>query len=433
MENIDFTTGVPRRNVTWDGRNFSFELPQECVTPACMAMTIPANRMGLTGRTIDIALNFWALGIALRPLLEFREKDTEKIFGTSHTTISKVADLLETAGLAVIDKSSWAMKRGGTYEWRFNDFACGNGKNNGKTAENPDSLVWEKFSYILEGTAFKDALDIYYAAPHDIEELESRQVFDYNEQHGEQSIMQYPEWLYMAPYNKLKYRFVTSGHARLAEAFHYARNYASFKNPPVYKSGRIFYVFHWWKKEYRHGFTYNGSPLTELFDLHCSFFTLTAALRKNDLPRKEYEKLIRDCISGELYMKAARFTGMTRDLAKESLQAWRNSSRNQARANYRAISEFMEREYPIFSRIMYEWPTIIKEGPKRNISVKTLQIDISEFESRVFSKICRILVDKYNVTPFSLHDAVYISEDDMKKLPENISDILLKWFADNVL
>lgn len=412
---------IPVRNVAWNGCDYSFEIPYECMTQASMAMVIPARQMNLTGKTINIALNLWALGIALQPVTEFRSEDIQKAFNTSHTTAAKVTDLLEASGLAVIDRQEWSKKMGGAFMWRFkDDFPYNDGP----------GTMWDSFKYELSGTLFETYLDLYHAGQADIEAIENAVDFGYDDNFPPGY---FPDWLYVAPYNRLKYKFFKTGGERSAEFFEFSRNYRNFKKRPVYKSGRLFYVFHWWKKEYRHGFTYNGSPLTELFDLHCSFFTLTAALKKNDLPRKEYEKLIRSCINGKLYDDAARFIGLTRDCAKEQLQAWRNSSRAQAHAHYKAISEFMEREYPAFSRIIYEWPTVIKEGQKRNVSVKTLQVDISEFESRVFSKICRILVDKYKVTPFSLHDAIYISEDDMKKLPENISDILLKWFADNVL
>lgn len=410
---------IPVRNVTWNGRDYSFEIPYECTAQASIAMVIPAQRMNVTGKTINIALNLWALGVALQPVTEFRSEDIQRAFNTSHTTATKVTELLEASGLAVIDRKEWSKGAGAAYIWRFRDDL--------PRDSSAEASLWDRFDYDLSGTLFETYLDLYHAGQADIEAIENAVDFGYDDNFC------FPDWLYVAPYNKLKYKFFKTGAERSAEFFEFSRNYRSFKKQPVYKSGRIFYVFHWWKKEYRHGFTYNSSPLTELFDLHCSFFTLTAALRKNDLPRAEYEKLVKDCVSGELYMKAARFTGMTRDYAKESLQAWRNSSRNQAHANYKAISEFMEREYPVFSRIIYDWPTVIKEGKKRNVSVKTMQVDVSEFESRVFSKICRILAGKHNVTPFSLHDAIYISEDDMKKLPENIHELLLKWFTDNVL
>ena len=94
---------IPVRNVTWNGRDYSFEIPYECTAQASIAMVIPAQRMNVTGKTINIALNLWALGVALQPVTEFRSEDIQRAFNTSHTTATKVTELLEASGLAVID------------------------------------------------------------------------------------------------------------------------------------------------------------------------------------------------------------------------------------------------------------------------------------------------------------------------------------------
>ena len=53
-----------------------------------------------------------------------------------------------------------------------------------------------------------------------------------------------------------------------------------------------------------------------------------------------------------------------------------------------------------------------------------LWYDFQEVEYDIISnKICNYLYKKYGVTPVTVHDAIYITDEDRKKVKESIEDI----------
>lgn len=401
------TKSTAKPEIQWDGRVLKFPVDMG-FEGAVADRVLSADHVG--AKSVNAVIRFYMLMRALSPLKEFPSADLEKILGVSNNTVTKVVKVLEETGLVVIDKREWAKGYGAGYQYRVIDIPY----------EFQDIQDW--LYYDLSDTVFKNALDLYKAGGDVRAEV---RLEEWNS---------LPEWCYESPYDELSYGFFTPD--RLSEAYELMKFWPRMKDRPEYMSGRIYHAFHYSKRIYRHGFMHRGSHIDELFDLHASFFTLTAALRKNDIPEDEYKRLIDDCFSGQFYTKATvALLGddQAKDIVKEQLQAWRNCTIAQAHARYPELSGYMERTYPVFSKIMYEWPTALKEKNGKNYHVKTLQQEVGEFETRIFSKIAFALRDKYSVTPFLLHDAVYMSEADIRKLPEDIREKINNWFITNVL
>lgn len=171
----------------------------------------------------------------------------------------------------------------------------------------------------------------------------------------------------------------------------------------------------------------DGSPITELFDLHASFFTLLSSMIRDQLPEKEFNDLFDECFSGNFYKNIAAYIGSDKETAKDVMQGWRNVcslSFLHSSPKYAKAAEYMEKNYPVFSKIVYEWNFIeTKDGVK-----KTIQQDCGAYETKVFSAFAEYLVSEFGITPYTLHDAVYCTESDKAKLPENIDEIMRDWF-----
>ena len=396
-----------KQEIQWDGRILKFPVDMG-LEGAVADRVMSARHVG--AKSANAIIMFYFLMQALSPLREFTSADLKKIFKVSNNTVTKVIKVLEETGLVVIDKSEWYKAYGAGYEYMVINIPY----------EFQDTQDW--LYYDLYDTELKNALDLYKAGGDVRAEV---RLEEWNS---------LPEWCYESPYDELSYGFFTND--RLSESFELMKFWPRMKNEPVYKSGRIYHAFHNSKRMYRYGFMHRGSHITELFDLHASFFTLTAALKRNEIPQDEYRILIDDCFSGQFYTKAATALfgdNQAKDIIKDQLQAWRNCTIAQAHVRYPELSDYMERTYPTFSKIMYEWPTVLKEKNGKNYHIKTLQQEVGEYETMIFSKIALSLRDNYSVTPFLLHDAVYMSEADVKKLPADINEKILNWFKINIL
>ena len=249
-----------------------------------------------------------------------------------------------------------------------------------------------------------------------------------------------PDWYYESKYGELTYRYTTRPddlNGRIKENHFISKCVANLKKPFNYTeaSGRAWPAFARSNREYRQGFEYKGSPLTELVDIHCSFYTLLTHLLKGKVPEAERLEYFETCISGKLYDECANYINknrskgkVSRDEAKEYMQAWRNDIKGTR--SLKKVHEFMKSKYPSIKKVIDEWPTF---RDKKNIAHKTLQRDCGAFETRLMSDLARELTSKYDVECFLLHDAVYMSEADVKKLPADINEKILNWFKINIL
>lgn len=342
---------------------------------------------------------------------EFLNADLVKAAGIGHNNVTKYVKAMEQAGILDIDRSEWVAKGfHSSYYYRIKD-GCDSGIGN---------IVI--FSYDLDGTPFGEAIEIYKATK-GMEEMTGCDSVVWDKV--------LPGWCYTSPYWRLSYRFMNdSGAGRLYECDMAGRLVSHFCEAPVYKSGRIYHAFHRFPRVLRYNLEFEGSPLTELFDLHASFFTLLASMLIDKLPEDEFNDLFYTCFEGRLYDEVAAYTGIMKDAAKEQMQGWRNVwNMGVLHSRYAKICDFMENRFPAFTNIIYRWDKKVNEKGKK---VKTLQQDLGEYETLVFSDFAKFLVDKYNVTPFLLHDAVYCSQADKAKLPEDINMVMKEWFLNKL-
>lgn len=187
-----------------------------------------------------------------------------------------------------------------------------------------------------------------------------------------------------------------------------------------FQSGRIFHAFHNTKKEFRKLLKYKGSPLVEAIDVHCAHFAFLGkilmtipSVEKDEL--KRYEVLVRD---GLIYDDCkGYFPYYNRDAIKEALNAYRVIP--SSKMGVHPANRYFKDRFPTIQKFLLHYPTYInKEGKE----VKSIQKDTCFIETVLISQVCFELV-KLGVTPFSLHDAIYINEKDNKKLKEMGVDI----------
>ena len=340
---------------------------------------------------------------------EFPLNELCKAVGASHTIVSSIMGRMEKAGIIDIDRTRHSLKQGG-FEYRL------------KIDPYEMQGVKVPYCYDLDGTVFADILN----TMHECSEMDL-----YPNAQNPHWVDVLPSWCYTSPYWKLSYSFMSDPQydkaGRLYECDMAVTLIKNFGKAPEFKSGRIYHPFHSVPRILRHNLMYENSRLVELFDLHASFYTLLSALLKDKLGADEFNDLFFTCFEGRFYKEIAAYTDMNIDIVKNLMQVWRNIQRIGVLHGIRfaEVSEYMEKRFPTFTGIIYNWEKKInKEGRE----VKTLQQDLGEYETHVFADFAKFLVDKYNITPFLLHDAVYCSENDRQKLPENINEIMNDWF-----
>lgn len=369
-------------------------------------------RYAAVGRWIFMSCFDW--------IREFPHDEMRMITGNSAQCMTYGNKVLESSGLCVVDKARHAKNKnmhayGQYYEWY------------------PVAVDYDKGSelsyteYDLTGTRFEKMFEYY------IDSLGSDSYVPERVDDG----TRHPDDVYVPPYWRLEYRY--SGktfRARMFEAYWVAIAVSMMGSNPLYRH-RLYTGFHFLPRVLRKNLYFEGSPITELFDLHCSFYTLSVGLIKEKYPDANMEALTAfywDCVTGELYNKCADYIGSDRDEAKEKLQGWRNLYNKGTAHNpmfgYTKVSEFMETNYPEISDIYYKWPTReVKEGA----IVKNLQQDLSDYETRIISKLSFELMSEYKCTCFTLHDGIYVSMKEKAEMPVDINKKIINWFETNIL
>lgn len=339
---------------------------------------------------------------------EFHVKDLAKAIGVSDRVIARLLKYGEDT-LFDINREKYAAHNGG-YEYRL------------KADPTKMGGMPTTFTYDLNGTVFGEVFDL-------LHEYKEKEVIP---------ACTDPKWrcnaaggYYLSPYWRLSFRFsqdaMNNIHIKFKEADKAGVLMKHFPEEPRYKSGRIYHAFHNVPRCMRHNLECDGSPITELFDLHASFFTLLSSMVRDQLPEKEFNELFDECFSGKFYTNIADYIGSDKEDAKDIMQGWRNVCSTAFLHNsprYSKAAEYMEIRYPRFSRIVYEWNRVdTKDGVK-----KTIQQDTGMYETRVFSDFAEFLTNEYNITVYTLHDAVYCTENDKSRLPDNIGEIMENWF-----
>ena len=353
---------------------------------------------------------------------DFSREDLSIHMGLGVKSVSTAIDILINNGLMTYDKELWKKMQGG-YEYYTQPFV--------NIFDISGTL---NLTYRCRETRLEETLICY------VKSLKY-DVFEpvYKEEWNLLNCT-HPEYYYESKYGELKYRYMTPKDDllnRIKEAHFVAICVANLKKPFSYTetSGRAYPAFARSKREYRHGFEFEGSALTELFDIHCSFYTLLTHLLGDNVPVEEKNKYFERCISGKLYddcmnfiNKGKRGKKITRDEVKDDMQAWRNDI-DGTKSN-KKVQEFMEKNYPNIKTVIDNWPVYYNKLGKH----KTLQRDCGVFETKLMSKLAYELEDKYNVSCFLLHDAIYVSEKEKaEKLPKDIEDKIFNWLRINIL
>lgn len=365
----------------------------------------------------------WIFKLAFEWMREFPGEEMAEILETNTSCLAYTSKLLEASGLCIVDKqkhfqNKYSMHKGsGYYEW---------------TALMPASFTSssesdDHFDYFIDGTMFGGMFEKYL-------ECEGLDEYIPEKQPGWGRL---GKWVYESPYYDLTYRFSgTTFKSRLYECWWVHIAASKFGVPPVYKN-RLYNGFHYMPSVLRKNIYYKGDSITELFDLHCSFYTISAGVileKFPDVDRQAVERFYWDCVMGNLYDKCSEYIHAPREVAKEKLQGWRNLTNRGAahspKYNYVQVSEFMERTYPEIADIYYEWPLYENERGEKK---KALQRDLSDYETRLMSKLAFEIENKYNVKCLLLHDAIYVSVKDKEKMPADIEKRIFNWFENNIL
>lgn len=285
---------------------------------------------------------------------------------------------------------------------------------------------------------------------------------DYGMLDGEEVLArEIPKDIYAAPYEDLELRItgldlLTCGHEQSVYIwFKHHREKAR-----VTSVSRLYHPFHGLARAYRKKTYYNGSPLMEAADIHNCFYTLMAlAIRFasetdcNDLnaPKdsqlaKESEKFSRSVREGTFYESVMDFVNRdafapenvpmnngeyvfpwecpelakSRSEIKLELQSYRNiTNSGVARHQHPVIDDFFVENYPAIRDFLFHYDTETRPVNGRKKKVKLLQADMCRVETYLISSTC-FAVKEMGITPFSLHDGIYVSENEMDELKKRL-------------
>ena len=352
---------------------------------------------------------------------DFSGQDLAVHNGVSEKTVDKAVDSLIKLELLNYDKDLWK-KRQGSYEYTANDCPF------------VDMSGTISIAYPCLNTRVDEMMVLY------IKSLRDNVYRPEWNPEWDGLHYEHPSYYYESDYGSLTYRYVTADEdmlGRIKESYFVAKCVSNLMKPFPYTetSGRAWPAFARSNKEYRRGFELNGSPLTELVDIHCSFYTIFVKLLKDLVPEGERLDFFDECFSGKLYDNCAAFINkgkrgkkFTRDDAKELMQTWRNDI--DGTKSHVKVQKFMEK-YPHIKVVIDKWPTY---KDKKGEFHKLLQKDCGTIETRLISNLASEIHNKYKVKCFLLHDAIYVSEKDKaEKLPENINEEIHIWLRDNIL
>ena len=206
---------------------------------------------------------------------------------------------------------------------------------------------------------------------------------------------------------------------------------------------RLWHPFHGLPKSYRKNVSYNGSPLVEAMDVkNCYYVLMVKALQLADkIDPDELKRFIAVVREGDIYIEIGNdiqfiheikedfkdddylsFIGTTRrDRVKVEMQSFRNfKTYGQAESQHPMLAKKFKKMFPSICHWLFTYP-IYRNRKGKN--AKRLQADMSRIETMLISKVCFRLRDM-GLTPFSLHDAIYLPQDELDSLEEGFVDRL---------
>lgn len=204
------------------------------------------------------------------------------------------------------------------------------------------------------------------------------------------------------------------------------------KHSKARKSGnRIYSWFHQLKAEQRNFITLNGSHLVEAFDIPaCNFCLLAKIFQKYDIEQNELIKFQNTVKNKYIYQEIAKFGGyqlssIKRKL-KSSTQHWlnirkRNINRGHIKDEYFSlIDNYFKAEFPKIRELIVNY----REVKHNNKISKAIWMDFQQLEYQLITKkICTRLTKDYHVLAVTVHDAVYIPQDQLRYIDINLSNL----------
>ena len=206
------------------------------------------------------------------------------------------------------------------------------------------------------------------------------------------------------------------------------------KHTNAYRNmNRIYSWFHQIHGEEREFFMINGSNLREAFDVPaCNFCILAKLLEKTNCDKDELRKFQNIIKNEYIYGNIAKYLNLDiedkaiKKAIKQSCQHWLNIRKCKLHTGswndeyFNGIDTYFKSELPSIYEELINW----REEKHNGKISKMLWYDFQEVEYDIISnKICNYLYKKYNVTPITVHDAIYITDEDRKKIKEKIEDI----------
>ena len=116
------------------------------------------------------------------------------------------------------------------------------------------------------------------------------------------------------------------------------------------------------------------------------------------------------------------FIGTTRrDRVKVEMQSFRNiKTYGQAESQHPMLAKKFKELFPSICHWLFTYP-IYRNRKGKN--AKRLQADMSRIETMLIRKVC-FQLKGMGLNPFTLHDAIYLSEDELGSLEEDFVDKL---------
>lgn len=162
-------------------------------------------------------------------------------------------------------------------------------------------------------------------------------------------------------------------------------------------------------------------------------------LEDSDVDKLELKKFQNLTRYDYIYKKIAEsngipFTPANKKILKKSCQHWLNIRKSKVHTGswkdmyFQYVEDFFTKEYPTIHDALLNWreEKYTSSTGKEKIS-KMLWQDFQKVEYDIISdKICTYLYKTYQVTPVTVHDALYLTDDDLEKVSESIEDIFWK-------
>lgn len=202
------------------------------------------------------------------------------------------------------------------------------------------------------------------------------------------------------------------------------------------KMNRIYSWFHHIHGEEREFFMIRGSHLREAFDVPaCNFCILAKLLEKTNCNVDDLTKFQHIVRNEYIYGKISEYLNLDisdkaiKKAIKRSCQHWLNIRKSKLHTGswkdeyFNGIDKYFKAELPSIYEKLINW----REEKHNGKISKMLWYDFQEVEFEIISKkICNYLYQTYDVTPLTVHDAIYITDDDRKNIHENIEYIFWK-------